>query len=69
MTFYLASFGKYPFPGITKETVNDKILHAEPEMFMLEFASEECKEFIMLCLNKNRSDRQTAEQLLEHEWM
>ena len=32
LAFFLISNGKYPFPGISKPVVNEKILREEPEM-------------------------------------
>ena len=35
LAYYLLSFGQYPFPGISKETVNSKILNEGPDMALL----------------------------------
>jgi len=35
LAFYLFTYGKYPFSGITKEVVDNKIKTAEPEMVAL----------------------------------
>ena len=34
--FYLLTYGHFPFPGITKDVVDDKIKRYEPEMSKLE---------------------------------
>ena len=34
--FYLLTYGQFPFPGITKAVVDDKILHYGPEMSKLD---------------------------------
>ena len=36
VTYYMCSFGKFPFPGINKEVVKNKILNYEPEMALLD---------------------------------
>jgi len=33
--FYLLTYGQYPYPGITRETVDDKIKNSEPELYIL----------------------------------
>ena len=36
LAYYLWTYGKYPFPGITKEVVDNKIMNENPEMGLLE---------------------------------
>ena len=52
---YLLSYGKYPFPGITKDMVKSKILNQEPNLVLLGLDDEneisECVyDFIEQCL-------------------
>ena len=49
--------GQYPFPGITKEVVDNKILNYEPAMGELDVfpqCSDDAKEFIRKCLSKDK---------------
>ena len=59
--------GQYPFPGITKEVVDNKILNYEPamgELDVLPQCSDDAKEFIRKCLRKEKDQRPSAQDLL-----
>ena len=59
--YYLQSYGQYPFKGITKEVVNNKILNEEPEMHALDSAiNQMAKDFIAKCLTKDVVSRPTV---------
>ena len=69
LAYYLLSNGNYPFPGITRDIVNDKILHQEPNLVSMGLddeneISEFAYDFIEQCLKKDSKDRPTASQLL-----
>ena len=55
LAYYLWTYGKYPFPGITKEVVNNKIKTQEPEMALLQSVGcpRETQDFIRKCLAKD----------------
>ena len=73
LAFYLISGGKYPFPGLTKEVVNNKIKNYEPEMHEIYDRDQEtknAKDFIVKCLIKNPKGRKSAKELLESDpWL
>ena len=64
--FYLQSYGQYPFPGITKEVVNNKILNEAPNMGTLQDSVfPHAKSFIERCLTKDANERPKVTELLE----
>ena len=75
LTFYLLTFQKYPFPGISKESVNYKIQHSEPELFMIPNPTNDqdisnAIEFIRKCLDKNKDTRPSAKHLIDNDpWL
>ena len=68
IAFYLLSYGKFPFPGITKPIVDNKILMYEPDMEEIKFQSPQAKEFVLACLKKDSAQRMDAHELLQLEW-
>ena len=72
LAYYMLSYGQFPFPGVTKEVVSNKILNDGPDMGKLGANSipEEAKEFIRQCLTKEATERPTASHLLDNDpWM
>ena len=75
LAYYLLSYGKYPFPGFSKDIVKEKIMNQEPNGVLMgldeENSESECVyEFIEQCLNKDPQARPTAQQLLEQsDWL
>ena len=60
--FYLMTAGSYPFPGITRTTVDNKIKYQEPELYHLErYNSPALTSFISACLTKDANDRPSAD--------
>ena len=58
LAYYLLSYGKYPFPGISKDIVKEKILNQEPNGVLLGLnedneLSESVYDFVEQCLNKD----------------
>lgn len=55
LAYYLLTYGHYPFPGITKEVVDNKIKNNVPEMGLLENTAcpDVAKKFILKCLHKD----------------
>ena len=53
IAFYLLSYGKFPFPGITKPAVDNKILNYGPDMDEVKFSSPLAQEFVLACLKKD----------------
>ena len=68
IAFYLLSYGKFPFPGITKPAVDNKILNYEPDMEEVKLSSPQAKEFVLACLKKESAERINARELLQLEW-
>ena len=66
LAFYLWTYGDYPFPGISKEVVDNKIQNQPPDMDRLERANcpEDAKRFIEKCLTKDKDQRPSAQELL-----
>ena len=66
LAFYLMTFGSYPFPGINKEVVDNKIKNFEPEMSKIVEIPQynDARSFILKCLNKNAEERPSARDLL-----
>ena len=62
LAYYLCTFGKYPFPGISKEVVKNKITSQEPEIDILRQirVPDAAINFISKCLTKDVSARPTA---------
>ena len=67
--FYLLTFGLYPFPGITKVTVDNKIKNYEPDLGKLDHLQAPAKEFIVKCLKKDRNERPSAAELLSDAYL
>ena len=58
LAYYLLTYGKYPFPGITENMVKNKILRQEPNLVLLGLdeeneLSEHVYSFIEKCLKKD----------------
>ena len=71
LAYYLLSYGRFPFPGITKEVVNNKILNEEPAIDALaSTVPEDAIAFIKKCLAKDAGERPNASDLLAGDlWM
>ena len=72
LAYYLCSKGKYPFPGINKEVVENKILNYDPELESLQFEENnqfatDAKNFMQKCLNKTPGKRPSAKDLLDDD--
>ena len=63
IAYFLLSQGQYPFPGKTKEEINEKILNTEPDIDVLS-CDENIKEFLRKCFVKDSNQRSTATDLL-----
>ena len=68
---YLMIVGKHPFEGDTLETLFDNIKNKELNLYELIKlnCSDESKDFIIKCLNKDYTKRITTAQCLEHPWI
>lgn len=72
LAYYLVSQGNYPFPGINKEAVDNKILTLEPDLEALNFDKNnqfamDAKNFMQKCLNKTPEERPSAKDLLDDD--
>ena len=63
--------GKHPFEGDTLEALFDNIKNKELNLYYLVKldCSEESKDFIIKCLNKDYKKRITTSECLEHPWI
>ena len=63
--------GSYPFPGKTKDQLEEEITHYKVnfENTYFEGLSESGRDFIKTALNKDAKTRASAQQLLQHPWM
>lgn len=62
--FYLLSNGKYPFYGKNKAEVDQKLISADPEWDQLdEDVTQEAKDFLAKCLDKDKEQRPACEDL------
>ena len=68
---YLMLLGKHPFEGDTLEALFDNIKNKELNLYYLVKldCSEESKDFIIKCLNKDYNKRITTSECLEHPWI
>ena len=68
---YLMIVGKHPFEGDTLETLFDNIKNKELNLYELIKlnCSDESKDFIIKCLNKDYTKRITTAQCLVHPWI
>ena len=75
VAFYLLTYQQYPFPGISKESVYNKILNFEPELYKIPNPTQDQNtnnaiEFIKKCLTKEKSARPSAKTLLDTDpWL
>ncbi|KAJ3088789.1 MAP kinase kinase Wis1 [Quaeritorhiza haematococci] len=64
--------GRYPYPADQYDSVfaqlNAIVSDEPPELPAGKF-SDECRDFVRQCLNKNPKERPTYSQLLEHPWI
>ena len=67
----LMLLGKHPFEGDTLEALFDNIKNKELNLYYLVKldCSEESKDFIIKCLNKDYNKRITTSECLEHPWI
>ena len=70
ITYFMLT-GKYPFDSKTREDLFCKIKNDKLDLKPLNISrvSDEAKEFIERCLNKDYNKRMTTSQALEHEWI
>ena len=63
--------GKYPFKGKTCEILYDNIKNQDFNLLntLKLNCSDEAKDFLVKCLNKDCNERLTAEECLEHPWI
>ena len=63
--------GKYPFKGKTCEILYDNIKNQDFNLLntLKLNCSDEAKDFLVKCLNKDYNERLTAEECLEHPWI
>ena len=68
---YLMLLGKHPFEGDTLEALFNNIKNKELNLYYLVKldCSEESKDFIIKCLNKDYNKRITTSECLEHPWI
>ena len=68
---YLMLLGKHPFEGDTLEALFNNIKNKELNLYELIKldCSEESKDFIIKCLNKDYNKRITTSECLEHPWI
>ena len=68
---YLMLLGKHPFEGDTLEALFNNIKNKELNLYDLVKldCSEESKDFIIKCLNKDYNKRITTSECLEHLWI
>ena len=67
---YLLLCGKPPFNGNTDQEIFDKILNSEVkfDLPLWNNVSNNAKNFVKLCLEKNRTKRPSAIKALDHPW-
>lgn len=63
IAYFLQNFGEYPFPGETKEEVDENIRNFQPDYDDLDHLSPLAIEFIKKCLNKDPAKRPSASEL------
>jgi len=70
VSFILLS-GKPPFMGESKEEVYKAIRETEHAYTTQEWSqiSDDAKDFLRICLDKNPETRPSAEALLNHPWL
>ena len=67
---YLMLCGDPPFTGDSNNEIFKKIVKAELKFnsYKWKNISDEAKDFVKLCLNKNASQRPSASEALDHKW-
>lgn len=67
---YIMLCGRPPFFGASKDEVYKSIQYDELKMNSKEWdkISEEAKNFVQICLNKDKNKRATSEELIKHTW-
>jgi calcium-dependent protein kinase len=68
---YIMLCGRPPFFGNSKDDVYKSIQYDQLKMDSKEWdkISEDAKDFVQLCLNKDKDRRATSEQLINHAWL
>ena len=71
LTYCLLSGGRFPFDDRTLYQLKHKIRNAQPDLSFVDRYSnaDSLRNFMQQCLNKNKDERASAADLLQHEWL
>ena len=67
----LLSGGRFPFDDRTLYNLKHKIRNVRPDLSFVDRYSnaDSLRDFLQQCLNKNKDERASAGDLLQHEWL
>jgi serine/threonine protein kinase len=69
---YMLLSGRSPFPGQTPDDIKHMIVHMNINLESKRYfddISDEAKDFVMQCLERNIHLRYSAQELLDHKWL